>query len=379
MTYTLPDFLEQQTLRFPNKTYIAQGDRTLSYQEVMRQACQVAHRLVESGVKKGDHVAFMLPNSPEYVILWFGLAMAGAVTVTPNILLKGDSLAYILTQSDSKLLIMATEFEAQVEEAGVGSLPRITFSGEGFSKWLGNASGSRPNVVVKDGDPLILTYTSGTTGMPKGVLNSHNAYISGGYDLARYTQLTAEDRIYTFLPLYHANPQIYCILGSLSVNASVAIGERFSASRFWDEIRTYGATAFSYVGAVLPILLKQPERFSERIHPPLKCFGGGAPKEVHERFTKRFGVLIHELYGMSETGGWNTMNLPIHEKFGGNVGKVREGFDVRIFDEEDNELPTGTAVEIVTRPNKPFLMAEASPFPVYHLVKWGILLLVQSL
>jgi acyl-CoA synthetase (AMP-forming)/AMP-acid ligase II len=78
--------------------------------------------------------------------------------------------------------------------------------------------------------------------------------------------------------------------------------------------------------------------------------------EVHERFTERFGVLIHELYGMSETGGWNTMNLPVHEKFGGNVGKVREGFDVRVFDGEDNELPAGTAGEIVIRPNKPFLM-----------------------
>jgi crotonobetaine/carnitine-CoA ligase len=356
MTYSLPDFLEQQTLRSPDKTYIVQSGRTLSYEEVTKQACQVAHRLVESGIKKGDHVALMLPNSPEYVILWFGLAMAGAVTVTPNTLLKGDSLAYILTQSDSKLLIMAPEFEAQVEEAGVGSLPRITFSSEGFSKWLGNASGSRPDVVVKGGDPFILTYTSGTTGMPKGVLNSHNAYIAGGSDLARYTQLTAEDRIYTFLPLYHANPQIYCILGSLSVNASVAIGERFSASRFWDEIRAYGATAFSYVGAVLPILLKQPEKIGEKVQPPLKCFGGGAPKEVHERFTERFGVLIHELYGMSETGGWNTMNLPVHEKFGGNVGKVREGFDVRVFDGEDNELPAGTAGEIVIRPNKPFLM-----------------------
>jgi crotonobetaine/carnitine-CoA ligase len=191
--------------------------------------------------------------------------------------------------------------------------------------------------------------------LPKLVRNSHRAYITAAQDLASYTEISAEDRIYSALPLYHANPQVYCVLAALVANASVIVAPRFSASRFWDDVRKYHATAFSYVGAVLPILLAQPERPNEKDVPARKCFGGGAPKEVYEAVTQRFGVEVLELYGMSETGAWNTINRPGRGR-SGTVGELRAGFEVKIFDDKDNELPPGKIGEIVIRPTKPYIM-----------------------
>jgi crotonobetaine/carnitine-CoA ligase len=202
---------------------------------------------------------------------------------------------------------------------------------------------------------MIITYTSGTTGWPKAVVNPHWAYIAAAEDLRDYVKLIPEDIIYTCLPLYHANPQVYCVLTALVNEGSLALAERFSASRFWKDIHFYKATAFSYVGAVLPILLSQPEREEEKRTSVKKCFGGGAPKEIHEAATRRFGLQVCELYGMSETGTWNTINRPGKIKLG-SVGQARESFELKIFDDQDNELPIGQVGEIVVRPRAPFIM-----------------------
>jgi len=234
----------------------------------------------------------------------------------------------------------------KVEVEGAQSLSRLL---EGVSS---EAVEGEP---LKGGDPLIITYTSGTTGWPKAVLNPHRAYIAAAMDLRDYVGLKPEDIIYTCLPLYHANPQVYCVLAALVTGGSIALAEKFSASRFWQDIRTYQATAFSYVGAVLPILLNQPEREEEKNSPAKKCFGGGAPKEVHEAVSRRFGLQVCELYGMSETGTWNTINRPGKIK-PGSVGQVRESFEVKIFDDQDEEVPPGKVGEFAIRPKKPFIM-----------------------
>ncbi len=358
-----PEFLEEKTSSGPSGTFIYYGDKRISLAEVQRYAYKISRKFLSLGIGKGDHVALMIPNCPEYIYLWFGLAGIGAVTVAVNNQLKGDSLAYVLTQSDSKLLVAAAEFLPSLSQVTgqIEKLAKITIAAGdpsqpgGLDEWLGDAPCARPEIEVKGSDPFILTYTSGTTGLPKGVLNCFNAYLAGGADLARVAGLGKSDVIYTFLPLYHANPQIYCVMSALSAGSAIALGERFSASRFWDEVNRYRATAFSYVGSVLAILLKQPRTCGEERHWAVKCFGGGAPKEIHEQFTRRFKVQVLELYGMSETGGWNMINRPGDIKFG-SVGKVRDGFDVRIFDDDDNEAPAGQPGEIVLRPAKPFIM-----------------------
>lgn len=348
-----------------DRTYIRFRSRTLTFREIDLLSNRFAHAFHDLGLRKGDHVAVMLPNCPEWVAGWFGLAKLGAVLVALNTQWKGEGLAYALKQADVKALLLAPEYQGEFQKSGVTELIRVIFDidettelfgAHSLKEILSTAPVTEPPWESPAGsDPLIITYTSGTTGWPKAVLNPHHAYIAAAEDLRDYVELTCDDIIYSSLPLYHANPQVYCVLTALVSEGSIALAERFSASRFWRDVRAYRATAFSYVGAVLPILLSQPEGEEEKGSPVKKCFGGGAPKEVHEAATRRFGLQVCELYGMSETGTWNTINRPGQIK-PGSVGKIRKSFDLKIFDDQDDELPAGRIGEIVVRPRKPFIM-----------------------
>ena len=364
---TLGSLLTRQVRQNKSKPYLYFLDKEISYERMNASANQMANAFSKLGVAKGDHTAIMLPNSPEYLYCWFGLAKLGAVTVTINTQFKGDTLRYLIEASDCKLAVVGSDFLPQYREIEpeLTGVEKVVFdlsgklgdNAEPMNSTVSESSTSPPTTMVppEDIDPLIITFTSGTTGLPKLVMNSHRAYITSAEDLASYTEISAEDRIYSALPLYHANPQVYCVLSALVADASVIVAPRFSASRFFDDVRKYTATAFSYVGAVLPILLAQPERTHDSETPAKKCFGGGAPREVYDAITQRFGVEVLELYGMSETGVWNTINRPGKGR-AGTVGQVREGFEVRIFDDKDNELPPGKTGEIVIRPMKPYIM-----------------------
>jgi crotonobetaine/carnitine-CoA ligase len=364
---TLGTLLTRKAEENENRPYLYFLDGEISYENTNARANQMAHAFNKLGVIKGDHVAVMLPNCPEYLYCWFGLAKLGAVIVTINTQAKGEPLKYFIEASDSKLAVVGSDFLPQYEEIGpeIKGVREVVFdlsendgdNPESLDKIFRESSSTLPPDIpdVEDIDSLIITFTSGTMGLPKLVRNSHRAYIAAALDLATYTEISAEDRIYSVLPLYHANPQVYCVLTALVASASVIVAPRFSASRFWDEARKYHATAFSYVGAILPILLAQPERPGEKDVLTKKCFGGGAPKEVYEAVTQRFGVEVLELYGMSETGTWNTINRPGMGR-AGTVGQLREGFEIRIFDDKDNELPPGKIGEMVIRPTNPYIM-----------------------
>ena len=364
---TLGTLLAHKATENKSKPYLYFLDKEISYEDIDAYTNQMANALNKLGVAKGDYVAIMLPNCPEYLYCWFGLAKLGAVTVTINTQFKGESLKYIIEASDSKFVIVAPDFLPQYEEIAskikgvkkmiLGATSDEDNSAKSLDKLFRQSPTTPPQntPLIKDIEPLIIIFTSGTTGLPKMVRNSHRAYITGGQDLASYAELSPNDRIYSALPLYHVNPQVYCVLSALAANASIIVAPRFSASRFWDDVRKYQATAFSYVGAVLPILLTQPESPSDKDVPARKCFGGGAPKEVYEKVNQRFDVEVLELYGMSETGGWNTINMPGKGR-AGTVGQAREGFEIKIFDDMDNELPPGEIGEIAIRPTKPYIM-----------------------
>jgi crotonobetaine/carnitine-CoA ligase len=363
----LKTLLAERAGRLGDRAYLYFRERILTYGRVSLLSNRFANAFHSLGVGKGDHVAVMLSNCPEWIACWFGLAKLGAVLVALNTQWKAEGLEYALRQSDAECCLLAPEFQEEFRRFGeYPDLTKVIFDLSGgaseiegalpLSSILSRASADEPEGDPPRGsDPLIITFTSGTTGRPKAVVNPHRAYIAAAEDLRDYVGIDSRDIIYSSLPLYHANPQAYCVLTALAGEGSIALAERFSASRFWQDIRAFRATAFSYVGAVLPILLSQPEREEEKDSPARKCFGGGAPKEVHEAASRRFGLQVCELYGMSETGTWNTINRP-GEIRPGTVGKARESFELKIFDDQDNELPPGRVGEIVVRPRKPFIM-----------------------
>src|SRR5690606_11544924 len=163
--------------------------------------------------------------------------------------------------------------------------------------------------------------------------------------------VTAEERILVFLPLFHANPQMYAVTSTLVAGATMILLPRFSASRFFDDVRHYEATGFTFVGTVLSILEKQyPEPQGD--HQLRWCVGGGAPKRVWEELEVRFGVRVNELYGMTETGGWVTMNTEDQTRLG-SVGRPRRNVEICIRDLEGRQLPVGEKGEITARSAEP--------------------------
>ena len=359
---TIGALLAEKARRHEDRTVLFFEDRRLTYRDLETAANRIANALQARGVGPGLHVALMLPNGPDYLGCWFALAKLGAVTVAINTQLQGETLLHLLDRSDSRFLILAERFRPQWE-AVAPHLPGLQ-----VLDWDRPADPHALTAIyprqaleladpppVVDTQPLILTSTSGTTGMPKLVANSHRAYLQAASDLAAAAGIGSEDRIFTALPLYHANPQVYCVLTALAADAAMALAPRFSAGAFWSQIAACHATAFTYVGAVLPILLTRPATAADGTHTVKKCFGGGAPKDVYDAFAARFGVEVLELYGMSETGTWNTLNRPGKTR-SGSVGTIRPGFQVQIVDDLDNPLPIGQVGEIVLRPEAPFLM-----------------------
>lgn len=185
---------------------------------------------------------------------------------------------------------------------------------------------------------------------------SHFNYINTGHvwtkDIIDYR---ADDVFFTTLPLFHANAQMFTTMGSLVSGRSYVLRERFSASRFFDEIRQYGATIFNYIGEMLTMLMKQPEREDDSNNPARLTFGGAVPPDLWQNFEKRFNVKIIEGYGLTESGGVCLCNPPDQIKEG-SIGKPSRFCDVTIWDEDNREIPFGETGEIVVKEKIPSSM-----------------------
>jgi crotonobetaine/carnitine-CoA ligase len=346
----IPDLLA----RHGAATFLLTDDGTYSFAEIGDRARRFAGRLRAHGIAKGDHVALLAGNHAAYVVAWFGTAIAGAVLVALNNQLIADGLRYSIAQSASRLIVADREwidragFHLAVEQR---ALPMIVIEDEaGFIAGLDADAPLEPEDVAPS-DIATILYTSGTTGLPKGVMNSHAAYAATGAATARLLELDASDRLMVVLPMFHVNPQMFGIMGALDSGASVALRPRFSAGSFFEEARRYGATGCTYVGTILAILA-QRHPGNVRDHGMRFCFGGGAPADIWRAVEERFGMRVHEAYGMTELGGWTSANGVALRRFG-SAGRVRDDIEVRIVDGADREVAMGCKGEIVGRPRSP--------------------------
>jgi crotonobetaine/carnitine-CoA ligase len=220
------------------------------------------------------------------------------------------------------------------------------------------ASPDTPRTVVAPPAVHAILYTSGTTGPPKGVMLSHLAYLNSARAFAaQFVAATADDTLYTCLPLFHINAQAHSVLPAIALNATVAIGERFSASGFWEEIRHHRATIFNSLAAMLPILCKQPPSPRDRDHPARLTACAATPRDVWLEFERRFGVRVVEGYGLTETAGFCASNPPTAARLG-SFGRPMDFVEAGIVDAADRPLPPGQRGEIVLRSWRPHAFME---------------------
>ncbi|MFN8217059.1 MAG: AMP-binding protein [Solirubrobacterales bacterium] len=354
--------------REPDFEVLTFADGSLTYGELDRRATRIANAFAALGLEQGDAVAVQLPNSPEFVAVWFGLARAGLVEVPVNIGLRGDLLSYTLNQARCRAIVIADEWLGRVEAiaAELEAIEHVVVVGEelrartlatvAFGQLLEGAD-TPVTTVVEPWDRNLVGFTSGTTGPSKGALLSHESGFEQALSAIETNEYEAGERFFTGFPLFHRNARDTSVLAAMILDgASAVLHQGFSASRFWETTREQGVTVFNFMGAVLLILLKQPQRPDDADNPVRKGWGAPAPPAIKPVFERRFGVLLSEGYGLTETGIISSEG-PSRRKLG-SCGKPLPTYEVEIQDERGNRLAPGEVGEICARPTRPRVMFE---------------------
>lgn len=363
------NILKKKIRQYGNREFFRHEDQVFGYEDFDRESDKVAAGLQSLGIAKGDKVAIVMKNRPEYLFLWFGLSKLGAIEVPINTAHRGDLLTYMIDKADCSLAMVESTYLDRVapvlrnlpklemvlvltDEAG-RTQPHLDKPTMDYRKVIDN-SGKYDEAEVLWHDPFIIMFTSGTTGPSKGSLMPHNYALHMAEILCNALEYTEKDRLYNALPLFHGNAQLLSTMPALMSGAKMVLAERFSASRFWGDIRNYECTAFNYIGGILPILLKADPTPDDSDNPLIKMMGAGAPMNLFDTVEDRFGVTLIEGYGMSEIG-LPLMNT-LKERKPGTCGKPWPDYDVKLVDDNGNSLPPDTPGEILVRPNPPYSM-----------------------
>ncbi len=360
----LKALLEDQGPKNAGKSLLFFEDLVLTYGELHERSNAIARSLRALGVRKGDPVLLFLFNGPEFLKAWFALAKLGAVAVPMNTALRRLDLSYVVKDSDAKAIILDGELADNYlevrREAGLSQeilVGREAARVDGAIPFASLEQGGVEDLdtEIQPSDPACILYTSGTTGKPKGAILPHFAYINSGRAVARAIGLKEGDRLFTTLPLFHVGAQLVVAIPSIVAGVDFAVARRFSASRFWDQVRRYNCTVVHYLGSIAQILYQQPPGPGDRDHLPIRMVGGGASKELWEKFEKRFGVTFLEGYGLTE-GACITTWSPMGRVKAGSIGLPVPHQRVEVVNEEDEIVPPGVRGEIVIRPEVPFSM-----------------------
>ncbi len=311
--------LEAQAARRPNQIALRYEDRIYSYAQFNQRANQVAHFLESRGVQSGDAVAVFMENRPEVLFAVAGIVKLGAVASMINTAQRGDVLKHSLTLVRPRFTLVGSELTDALQEVLPGLEQDFAASclfqrdGDRARKPAGfidlDAELPRQPITnpastddVMAGQPAYYIFTSGTTGLPKASVMSHLRWLRACYAMGQASLGTRDtDVFYCCLPLYHNNALTLAWSAALGAGASFALARKFSASRFWDDIRHFDATMFCYIGELCRYLLAQPPRNTDRSHLVRLCVGNGLRPEIWDEFKQRFGIeRINEFYGASE-------------------------------------------------------------------------------
>ncbi|MCS6805626.1 MAG: ATP-dependent acyl-CoA ligase [Acidobacteriota bacterium] len=343
------------------------GEVVVSYKQLDEFANRFAHGFLKRGIRKGMKVAIMLPNCPEYLYCWFGLAKIGAVMVPINTAHKGDLLQYMLNQSDAEAVVTNIELlprlraiehklaktRQMIVHGWQGDFEPLSIKTSTLAEFV-KAPAESPHVEVRHSDPMSILFTSGTTGPSKGVVMSHHYYYHAAKTIGSSMGDGPNDVLYTCLPLFHVNAQVCTVLAALLFDARVAMYEHFSASSFWHEIRRSRATVFLALGMMGNILYKAPPR-SDDADNHVRLAMVVPPPEDLAGFEQRFGLqVVYETFGMTE--GIVAPPVITTPRRPGCCGKPAAETQVQIVDDEDNPVGPRQIGEIVMRPAEPYTM-----------------------
>ena len=361
----VPKLLALAAERLPNHVYCKVNDFQLTYSSLANRVKQAAAILYARGVRADTHVAVMLSHHLDHIITFFAIMELGAVHVPINTALKGMGLAHIFIHSHPSTLIADIEYADVLQEVigiraeqmqTIWRSPAVDQSTIAESALYADPVDQPPPVVSQSDSRLRqILYTSGTTGNAKGVMMPDRMVRAAALGSTWIGAIEPGSVLHFWDPIYHVFGTEVLVF-ALMIPVTLVLVPKFSASKLWDECRTHGVTHIHFVGGVLQLLMKQPESPRDRDHQVKIAWGGGAPIEIWRAFEERFGVRIHEGYGMTETSSFSTIN-PKGKL--GSVGSAVDYFEVQVVDDSGSPLPCGEVGELRVRGREPGVLVEA--------------------
>ena len=362
MSFNLAVMLSESALRAPDHPVAEFDGGRLTYRQLDQASDRLAANLAAAGIEPGDRIALQLPNIPQFLISYFGILKAGAVVVPLNVLLRAPEIAFHLDDSGALALItwegVLAEAGKGAEAAGIGTIFAVGHAAGAagampFERLLDGAAPPVAIVMRQPADTAVIVYTSGTTGRPKGAELTHiqlymNADIPG-----RLFDVQPDDVVITVLPLFHVFGLSSILDVCVRFGCTMSLVPRFTPAAVLVAVQRDRATIFEGVPTMFADLLSFPDLDRYDLSSLRVAISGGAsiPAPVLDAFEERFGLVVLEGYGMTETAATATFNPSADERHAYSVGKPIWGTQTQVWDDEGRPLPPGPehVGEIVTR------------------------------
>ena len=377
-----PEMLRTNAEKFGDQPAVLFYDRTITYRDIDKASDRVAATLDRMGVKEGEIVSMMMNNSPEFYAVFFGIQKAGAVAGPVNCWWQTGEVEYLLNDSGTKVFFVDGDYLHHVEalEGKTGVEKLIVNEAENppegatkLEKILSVAGEKPPSPKVGPESPCAILYTSGTTGKPKGALLTHKNLMFAGRAKSRAADMKEGEKALCVLPLFHGAGLLDLSMPCLYSGATVVLRKNFSATEFWGLIEKHKVTGIYGVPTIYHILLQLEE--SKTADASSLRFGviGAAPTpiELINEFEGRYNMRIIEGYGLTENSGGASLTPTEGDRKVGSAGVAMESVEMKIFDENDNELPSGEIGEIVMRSDGVMKEYWRKPEETAHAMRGG--------
>ncbi len=365
--------LDEISKQFGSKTAYYFMDKGSTYGELNEAVNRFASGLEKLGVKKGDHVALILGNSPHFVIALYGALRLGAKIIPINPIYTPDEIGYIVKNGDVKVIV-SLDLLVPLAEKMHNLLPNVEHyivceSGDerakgldptqlsvysklkSFTQLLTSGESGYNGPDLNEDDVAIILYTSGTTGKPKGAMLTHRNLYSNASDVGAYLKMSGDDRVVTTLPMFH----VFCLTVALNApllnGATLLIVPRFSPAEIFELAKKYEPTVFAGVPTMYNFLYQYPEGNPEDLSSLRLCISGGAslPVALLKNFEQKFNVVVSEGYGLSEASPVTTFNPLDRPRKAGSIGTSILNVENKVVNELGEEVPVGQVGELVVK------------------------------
>ena len=373
---TVGRVLAEKAARVGDKVFLTwlPDGRRWTYRDIDRESNALANGLLARGLAQGAHVAIVMENCPEQVLTFFALGKLGAVAVPINAAARGELLRYFIEQSDASAIVIESRFVERLlaigpdltarvrlvivvpDETGA-ALPCAPWNALPFDRVAGGGGPEAPPAKVDFRDMAMIMYTSGTTGPSKGCVFSQARTMLWGMSHAEALGYRASDIFYVCMPLFHVSALQGTIYNALTLEASVALQRRFSASGFWRDVRESGATVANMQGSMANILWGKPPSPEDGEHRLRMCQVSPCP-EFALAFEERFRMRFVSGYGLTDYWSSHAFTLSDPSWKLGSAGRTRRGVEARVVDEDDFDVPVGEVGELILRNNNPWEAGE---------------------